>query len=57
MTSRWTMKRIATWAFYAVGILAALYLALYAYASLTGRSFEPGDPVHIFRNPDAPNYS
>jgi len=51
------MKRIATWAFYAVGILAALYLALYAYASLTGRSLEPGDPIHIFRKPDAPSYS
>ena len=39
------------------GILAVLYLALYAYTSLTGRSFEPGDPIHIFRKPDAPNYS
>jgi hypothetical protein len=51
------MKRIAAWAFYAVGILAVLYLALYAYAVFTGRSFTPGDPVHIFRNPEAPNYS
>jgi hypothetical protein len=51
------MKRIAAWAFYAVGILAILYLALYAYASLTGRSFEPGDPIHIFRKPDASSYS
>jgi hypothetical protein len=57
MTSRWTMKRIAAWAFYAVGILAVLYLALYAYAVFTGRSFTPGDPIHIFRNPEAPNYS
>lgn len=57
MTSRWTMKRIAAWAFYAVGILAVLYLALYAYATFTGRNFTPGDPIHIFRKPDAPNYS
>ena len=51
------MKRIATWAFYAVGILAVLYLALYAYAVFTGSNFTPGDPVHIFRKPDAPSYS
>ncbi len=51
------MKRIATWAFYVVGTLAILYLALYAYAVLTGRQLEPGAPIHIFRNPDAPSYS
>ncbi|MGB6398485.1 MAG: hypothetical protein WBF73_22785 [Bradyrhizobium sp.] len=51
------MKRIATWAFYAVGALAALYLALYAYAAFTGRQLQPGDPIHIFRKPDAPSYS
>jgi hypothetical protein len=51
------MKRIAVWAFYAVGALAMLYLALYAYATLTGRGPQPGDPIHIFRKPDAPNYS
>jgi hypothetical protein len=49
------MKRAATWAFYAVGGLAVAYLALYAYAAFTGRSLEPGDPVHIFRKPDASN--
>jgi hypothetical protein len=51
------MKRAAEWAFYALGALAILYLALYAYAAFTGRSLEPGDPIHIFRKPDAPSYS
>jgi hypothetical protein len=51
------MKRIAALAFYAVGALALLYLALYAYAAFTGRQLQPGDPIHIFRKPDAPNYS
>jgi hypothetical protein len=47
------MKRIAVWAFYAVGALAIGYLALYAYAVFTGRDLQPGDPIHIFRKPDA----
>jgi hypothetical protein len=51
------MKQIAVWAFYAVGTLAMLYLALYAYAAFTGHGLQPGDPIHIFRKPDAPNYS
>jgi len=51
------MKRVATWALYVVGALAVVYLALYAYVAFTGRTFEPGDPIHIFRKPDAPNYS
>ena len=51
------MKRIAVWAFYAVGALAILYLPLYAYAAFTGRELQPGDPIHIFRKPDAPSYS
>ena len=51
------VKRIATIAFYAIGALAILYLALYAYAMLRPRSLTPGDPIHIFRNPDAPDYS
>jgi hypothetical protein len=51
------MKRIATWAFYAVGTLAILYLALSAYAAFTGRTLEPGDPIHFFRKQDAPSYS
>jgi len=48
------MKRIATWTFYGVGALAIAYLALYAYAVFTGRDMQPGDPIHIFRKPDAP---
>ena len=51
------MKRLGIWIFYAVGVLALLYLALYAYAVVRGRDFTPGDPIHIFKNPDAPNYS
>ena len=51
------MKRFGTWAFYAISSLAILYLALYAYAAFRGREFTPGDPIHMFRNPDAPNYS
>jgi bacteriorhodopsin len=51
------MKRIAVWAFYGIGALAILYLALYAYVAFTGRGLQPGDPIHIFRKPDAPNYS
>jgi hypothetical protein len=51
------MKRAAIWAFYAVGALAIGYLALYAYAVFTGRDLQPGDPIHIFRRPDAPEYS
>jgi hypothetical protein len=51
------MKNIAVWTFYAVGALAIAYLALYAYAAFTGRDLQPGDPIHIFRKPDAPDYS
>jgi hypothetical protein len=51
------MKRLAVWAFYAIGAIAILYLALYAYGAFTGRGLQPGDPIHIFRKPDAPNYS
>lgn len=51
------MKRLAVWAFYGIGVLAIGYLALYAYAAFTGHDFQPGDPIHIFRRPDAPNYS
>ena len=51
------MKRFAVWGFYAVGALAMLYLALYVYAAFTGRELQPGDPIHIFRKPDAPSYS
>jgi len=50
-------RRIGASAFYAVSALAIVYLALYAYAIFSKRDFEPGDPIHIFRNPGAPNYS
>jgi hypothetical protein len=51
------MKRLGIWLFYGVGALAIGYLALYAYAVFTGRDLQPGDPIHIFRKPDAPSYS
>ena len=52
------MKTAAVWLFYGVGTLAVAYLALYAYAAFTGHNLlEPGDPIHIFRKPDAPDYS
>jgi hypothetical protein len=51
------MKRVAFWVFYAVGALAIGYLALFAYAMFTGRELQPGEPIHIFRRPDAPEYS
>ena len=51
------MKRFAVWVFYGIGALAIGYLALYAYAAFTGRDLQPGDPIHIFRRPDAPSYS
>jgi hypothetical protein len=51
------MKRVATFAFYAIGALAIAYLALYAYALFTQPDLKPGDPIRIFRKPDAPSYS
>lgn len=51
------MKRFATLVFYVVGAVAIAYLALYAYVMLTGRDFQPGAPIRIFRKPDAPSYS
>lgn len=51
------MRRVATWILYGVGALACAYLALYAYAMLTAPKLTPGDPIRIFRNPDAPKYS
>jgi hypothetical protein len=51
------MQRVAVWLFYAVGAIAISYLALYAYVAFTGRDLQPGDPIHIFRKPDAPSYS
>jgi hypothetical protein len=51
------MKRLATWLFYAIGAIAAGYLSLYVYAWLNAPNLTPGDPIRIFRNPDAPKYS
>jgi bacteriorhodopsin len=51
------MRRLLEWMFYAIGFVAILYLALYAYAIFRGREFVPGDPIRIFRNPEAPDYS
>jgi hypothetical protein len=51
------MKRFGIWILYAVGALAIGYLALYAYVAFTGRQLRPGDPIHMFRKPDAPDYS
>ena len=55
--SRHLIKRVAIAIFYVVGALAAGYLALYAYAAFTGRDLQSGEPIHIFRKPDAPDYS
>ena len=51
------MKRIGTWVVYAIGALSIGYLALYAYAMFTRQELTPGDPIQIFRKPDAPSYS
>jgi hypothetical protein len=52
------IKRLAVWAFYLVGTLAVAYLALFAYAMWRGHpDIVPGDPIRIFRKPDAPSYS
>jgi hypothetical protein len=51
------MKRIALWTCYAIGLLAIGYLALHAYVAFTGHRLQPGEPIQIFRRPDAPSYS
>jgi hypothetical protein len=51
------MRRVGTWVLYAIGVLACAYLALYAYSVLTAPKLVPGEPIKIFRNPDAPKYS
>ncbi|NEW87197.1 hypothetical protein DU475_07975 [Rhodopseudomonas sp. WA056] len=51
------MKRFGIFLFYLVGAIAFGYLALYAYAMLTAPKLTPGEPIRIFRNPDAPKYS
>ena len=39
------MKRLATWALYAVGALSIAYLALFAYAAFTGHDITPGENI------------
>jgi hypothetical protein len=51
------MKRVGTWLVYVVGALSIAYLALYAYAMFRRPDLTPGDPIQIFRKPDAPDYS
>jgi len=51
------MKRVAAWAFYAVSALGILYLVLNVYVAFTRPALTPGEPIHIFRSPDGPNYS
>ena len=57
MGAEGAMKRLATWLFYAIGAIAAGYLALYVYAWLTAPDLTPGEPIRIFRKQDAPKYS
>lgn len=51
------MKTLATWMFYAIGAIAVVYLLLYVYAFLTAPDLRPGDPIRIFRKPNAPEYT
>jgi hypothetical protein len=53
--SRW--KRAGTFVIYVVGAVAIGYLALYAYVMFTRPQLVPGEPIQIFRKPDAPKYS
>lgn len=51
------MKSVGTWIVYVVGAISLGYLALYAYATFTRPHLTPGEPIQIFRKPNAPNYS
>jgi hypothetical protein len=51
------MKQIFAWLFYIVGALSVAYLLAYVYLALTAPRITPGDPIEIYRDPDAPNYS
>ena len=51
------MKRVGIWTVYVIGALSIVYLALYAYAMFTRPQLVPGEPIQIFRKPDAPKYS
>jgi len=51
------MKRVLAWLFYLIGALSVAYLLAYLYLALTAPRITPGDPIEIYRDPDAPNYS
>ncbi|WP_299808021.1 hypothetical protein [Tardiphaga sp.] len=51
------MKRVGSGIVYLIGALAIGYLALYAYVMFTRPQLVPGEPIKIFRKPDAPKYS
>ena len=51
------IKRVGVWLIWIVGALSIGYLALYAYAMVTNKGLEPGDPIKIFKKQDAPSYS
>lgn len=51
------MKRAATWLMVLIGVLAVAWLAAYFYIMLTAPRIKPGDPIEIYRDPDAPSYS
>jgi len=45
------------WLLYLVGALSVAYLLAFIYLALTAPRITPGDPIEIYRDPDAPNYS
>jgi len=51
------MKCLAVWTSCIIGALAIVYAALHLYAMLTAPRITPGDPIEIYRDPDAPKYS
>ena len=50
------MKRMFVWLFYVVGALSVAYLLAYIDLALTAPRITPGDPIEIYRDPDAPSY-
>ncbi len=42
---------------YLIGALAVVWLLVYLYLMLTAPRLTPGDPIEIYRDPDAPSYS
>lgn len=51
------LKRAGSIVIYVVGAIAIGYLALYAYVMFTRPQLVPGEPIQIFRKPDALKYS